>query len=179
MEGSNRVTLFHVRVFSCEEEGTSVIQPSCRQKGGESAALAQLPNGSHFKLKKKCWLLGFLSFPLTPYVQEPLKRPRSQPMLFWVTWGVPPLSVDRIVSVKKGETVESNAWVWIPDLLFHSCVSLYTFLNHYSSFAPSVTGACPLGLWWGGREFVRAGTRMSVVPGSAWWIFCSSRLNAF
>lgn len=88
--------------------GRRIIQPPCRQSSGESAALAQLPNSSHFKLKKKKirWLLGFLCFPQTPCVQEPLKRPMSQWMLFWVTWTSLFCRQDSVS--KEGETLEPN-----------------------------------------------------------------------
>lgn len=66
-EESNCVSSFHVEVLPCEGKGTSFNLPADRAVG-ESAALAQLPNSSHFKLKKIRWLLGFLYFPqLTVY----------------------------------------------------------------------------------------------------------------
>lgn len=84
-EENNGVSLFHLWVLSCEEEG-HFIQPSCRQKCGESAALAQPPDGSHFKIKNML-TSGFLMLPANSPWAGPMEETQVQWVLFWVTWG--------------------------------------------------------------------------------------------
>lgn len=69
------------------------FQPCCRQKGGKSAALAKLPSGSHFKLKKNANTLtsGFLMLPTNSQCTRTIEETQVIKNLFLDIMGSPSL----------------------------------------------------------------------------------------